>query len=170
MARYTYFIDELINRRTDEQLNEEIKEIIFNINKVDYKLMVSNSWGLNVKFWKDKNKFYKIILEKYNLRSKLIFLDKFKQLENYKKVLLMFLEKENYYYLKYTFFRTIKKIPRYIQNKEIYLNRMLKRFNSFDIIDIFITYYIHKDLRIYNLDELHELMEDEPLLKYRDRD
>jgi len=168
MARYTYFIDELINRRTDEQLNEEIKEIIFNINKVDYKLMVNNWWGLNVKFWKDKNKFLNLTLKKYNLRSKLIFLDKFKQLENYKKVLLMFLENENYYYLKYTFFRTMRKMPRYIQNKEIYLNRILKRFKSFDIINIFITYYTHKNLIRDNAYLLSEYMEDEPLLKHRD--
>ena len=168
MARYTYFIDELINRRTDEQLKEEIKEIIFNINKVDYKLIVNNSWGLNVKFWKDKNKFLNLTLKKYNLMLKLVFLDKFKQLQNYKKVLLMFLEDNNFYYLKYTFYRTMHKMPRYIQNKEIYLNRILKRLKGFYLIDCFITYYTHKNLIRENADLLFEYMEDEPLLKHRD--
>jgi hypothetical protein len=169
MARYTYYIDELINRRTDEQINEEIKEIIFNINKVDYKLMVNNSWGLNVKFWKDKNKFLNLTLKKYNLMLKLVFLDKFKQLENYKKILLKFLEDNNFYYLKYTFYRTMQKMPRYnIIDDEINLNRMLKRLKSFYIIDCFITYYTHKNLNRENADLLFEYMEDEPLLKYRD--
>jgi hypothetical protein len=169
MARYTYYIDELINRRTDEELNEEIKEIIFNINKVDYKLMVNNSWGLNVKFWKDKNKFLNLTLKKYNLMLKLVFLDKFKQLENYKKILLKFLEDNNFYYLKYTFYRTMQKMPRYnIIDDEINLNRMLKRLKSFYIIDCFITYYTHKNLIRENTDLLFEYMEDEPLLKYRE--
>jgi hypothetical protein len=163
---------DLINGRSEEQINEELKEIIFNISNKEYKINVNN-WAYNsmrttnikINFIKDKNIFYNKFIENTNLTQKLIFLDRFKELEHFKRVLLDILRENNFYYLKNTFERMNLIMPRNfgVVNNEIYLNKIINRFEWMDQIRDFILYYINQNIKG---DDIIDYIDNEPLLKY----
>jgi hypothetical protein len=165
----------LINGRNEEQINEEIKEIIFNIKRKDYKLIVNNYFFkynsiknkcIKINFIKDSNIFYNKFIERTALYERLLFLDRFKELEHLKRVLLDIIKENNFYYLKNTFERMENlTMPRNfgVDNIEIYLNKMINRFKYFNEIIKFILYYIHQNDKG---EDIIKYIDNEPLLKY----
>ena len=168
---------DLINGRSEEQINEELKEIIFNIKRKDYKLIVDDYYYIyksikklciEINFFKDKNIFYNKIIERTTLNEKLIFLDRFKELEHFKRVLLDILKENNFYYLKYTFERMNLIIPRNFRvcNNEIYLNKIINRLKNLNNMMIFILYYIHQNDKGEDIEDIIKYIDNEPVLKY----
>jgi hypothetical protein len=168
---------DLINRRSEEQIKEELKEIIFNIKRKDYKLIIDNYFYIyksikkkciEINFFKDSNIFYNKFIERTTLREKLIFLDRFKELEHVKRVLLDILKENNFYYLKYTFERMNLIMPRNfgVENNEIYLNKIINRLKNLNNMMVFILYYIHQNDKGEDINNIIKYIDNEPLLKY----
>jgi len=168
-------IKNLINGRSEDQINEELKEIIFNIKRKDYKLIINNYFFkynsiknkcIKINFIKDSNIFYKKFIEKTALYERLLFLDRFKELEHLKRVLLDIIKENNFYYLKNTFERMENlTMPRNfgVDNNEIYLNKIVDRFKYFNETIKFILYYIHQNIKG---DDIIDYYDNEPILKY----
>jgi len=173
----TIKLKDLRNGRSEDQINEELKEIIFNIKRKDYKLIVNNYFFvynsiknnyIKINFYKDSNIFYNKFIERSALYERLIFLDRFKELEHFKRVLLDILKENNFYYLKYTFERMELITPRNFGfvNNEIYLNKIINRLKCINKMMIFILYYIHQNDKGEDIEDIIKYIDNEPILKY----
>ena len=177
-------IRELINGRTEEQIKEDFKEIIFNIDYIDFKLIFGMYKKQRFIFIYDKEKLFNKLINKLSLLDIIIFTDKHEELKFYKEELKIILENLNfnYYHLKNTFERAEQKMPRFIlkntlhlQNcpifyeeaRRYYINNnlkiLLKRLKHFIDIKYFLLYFKNPNIRG---DEIFDIAED-TFLKYR---
>jgi hypothetical protein len=157
--------EQLLNGRNEEQVNQQLKHILDNINKTDFNLIVKYPdfamRGIRFSFREDKELFFKV-LKKSTLMIKLIILERFKELQHYENLLMDFLEQDNIDFLKNTFRRSNIMMPKYNQNKDEYLDTIMKRFISFKQIRNFILYYLHQNVEG---DDINNYTND-PLLLY----
>lgn len=172
----TMKLKDLRNGRSEDQINEEIKELLFNIKRQDYKFIINNFFYIynsknkciKINFIKDSNIFYNKFIERTALFEKLLFLDRFKELEHIKRVLLDILKENNFYYLKYTFERMNLIMPRNfgVENNEIYLNKIINRLKNLNNMMVFILYYIHQNDKGEDIEDIIKYIDNEPILKY----
>ena len=177
-------IRELINGRTEEQIKEDFKEIIFNIDYIEFKIIFRMYKKQRFNFIDDKEKLFNKLINKLSLLDIIIFTDKYKELKIYKaELIIIFIDLHlNYYYLKNTFERAEQKMPRFcfkhpkhhkncpmfyedmrryiiIKNVKI----LLKRLKHFIDIKYFLLYFKNPNIRG---DQVVDITED-TFLKYR---